>query len=353
MAVDITSLDESILEFLPTSRHEIKWMSTPEVMSVLERKGHRTYIRKVRRHLEALEKKKLVISTQEEGRREILWQRVPFLSGASSSASLMVASEAVAFRMLQRIARHTLPTVILGDIDNLFRAAEVRLSQEHVDGRLHRAWPGKVDSVDGAFALIRPAPGEDVFNAIKTALFFERVLEVKYRPLSMTGNVEPKRKALWPLALVESAGVMYLIAQDPAHAPSPRKPNPLRGLFRLDRMLEACENGKTFTYPEDFSLREFIEHEQQFDFKVEQPVLLRLAFEGNTGNHLLDWRISDDQAPPVRLEDGRLLIAATVRPSLKLRWWLRSFGANVEILEPQHLRDEFAAEYRKGASRYE
>jgi predicted DNA-binding transcriptional regulator YafY len=353
MATDIATLDESILEFLPTSRHEIKWMSTPEVMSGLEAKGHRTYIRKVRRHLESLEKKKLVISTQEEGRREILWQRVPFLSGASGNASLMVASEAVAFQMLQRIARQTLPKVILGDIDNLFRAAEVRLSQEHVDGHLHRIWPDKVDSVDGAFNLIRPTTEDDIFNVVKTALFFERVLETKYRPLSMSGDAEPSRKALWPLALVESAGVMYLVAQDPAYPTSTRKPKPLRSLFRLDRILEAQENGKTFTYPKDFSLRKFIEHEQQFDFKVEEPVFLRLAFEGNTGNHLLDWRISDDQAPPVRLEDGRLLIAATVRPSLKLRWWLRSFGASVEILEPQHLRDEFAAEYRKSASRYE
>jgi predicted DNA-binding transcriptional regulator YafY len=353
MAVDITTLDESILEFLPTSRHEIKWMSTSRVRLGLEAKGHRTYIRKVRRHLEALEKKRLVISMQDSGGREILWQRVPFLSGASRTASLMAASEAVAFRMLQRITRHTLPKLILGDIDNLFRAAEVRLSQGHVDGRLHRVWSNKVDSVDGTFNLIRPTPEESIFDVVKTALFFERVLEVKYRPLSMSGEFEPNRKALWPLALVASAGVIYLVAQDPAHSTSASDSDPLRSLFRLDRILEVRESDRTFNYPKDFSLQEFIEKERQFDFKVEEPVFLRLAFESNTGNHLLDWRISNDQAPPVRLEDGRLLIAGTVRPSLKLRWWLRSFGSNVEILEPQHLRQEFAAEYRKSASRYE
>jgi len=39
-------------------------------------------------------------------------------------------------------------------------------------------------------------------------------------------------------------------------------------------------------------------------------------------------------------------------PSLKLRWWLRSFGDTVEVLEPKSLRDEFARTNRKLAVRY-
>jgi len=53
------------------------------------------------------------------------------------------------------------------------------------------------------------------------------------------------------------------------------------------------------------------------------------------------------------LPDGRLVASGTVIPSLKLRWWLRSFGANVEILAPGPLRAEFAEDYRRLAERYQ
>ncbi|MGF6570046.1 putative DNA-binding transcriptional regulator YafY [Paraburkholderia sp. GAS333] len=353
MSTDISTLDEAILELLPTERHEIKWISTPDTKQRLLDKGHHIYLKKVRRHLITLEAKRLVISRQEDGAREILWQRVPFFAGANRAASLMVASEAVAFNMLERFTTQ-LPKAILSDIDNLFRAAEVRLSQEHADGRLHRAWPDKVDSVDGTFALARPALKEDAFNVIKTALFFERVVHVKYRPMSMAENDEPRMKPLWPLALVESAGVMYLVAEDPAHKPRPEKGKhkPLRSVYRLDRVREAHESKENFAYPKDFKLRDFIDNEQQFNFMVEAPVFMRLAFEGNSGNHLFESKMSTDQKAPIRLVDGRLLVEGTVRPSLKLRWWLRSFGANVEILEPQSLRDEFAADFKRLAQRY-
>jgi predicted DNA-binding transcriptional regulator YafY len=62
--------------------------------------------------------------------------------------------------------------------------------------------------------------------------------------------------------------------------------------------------------------------------------------------------MSLDQALEV-LPDGRLKVSGTVVPSLKLRWWLRSLGANVEILAPASLREEFAADYRRLAERYQ
>jgi predicted DNA-binding transcriptional regulator YafY len=84
---------------------------------------------------------------------------------------------------------------------------------------------------------------------------------------------------------------------------------------------------------------------------VEPKVHLRLAFDSRSGDHLLASPMSSDQED-TRLDDGRLVIEGTVMPSLKLRWWLRSFGSSVEVLAPQSLRDEFAAEYRKLAEKY-
>ncbi|MFX6803638.1 hypothetical protein ABTH20_19465, partial [Acinetobacter baumannii] len=82
----------------------------------------------------------------------------------------------------QRFAGDKLPNAVTKDIEPLFKAAETRLSQEKEDSRLYRAWADKVDSVDGAFALIRPKLNPEIFQTLVTATFFERVLLVQYRP---------------------------------------------------------------------------------------------------------------------------------------------------------------------------
>ncbi|WP_371826728.1 helix-turn-helix transcriptional regulator [Caballeronia sp. SBC1] len=328
-------------------------MTTPEVRQQLEERGHRTkYPKKVLRELAKLEKKKVVLSTSNG--RELLWQRKPWLHGARDGAGLMGAAEAVAFHILQRFAGNKLPAAVTKDLEPLFSAAEVRLSQEKADNRIYRAWPDKVDSVDGTFALIRPNLREDIFHVIATATFFEREVCVKYRPAGKPETEDLTPKTLWPLALVESAGLMYMVAQDPSFEPRKDKPRIqwLRSLFRLDRIVSTVESGKTFAYPEDFSLRTYVEGEQAFNFLTEPAVKLSIAFDGNAGNHLKETPMAKDQELAT-LADGRLRVTGTVIPSLKLRWWLRSFGANVEILTPVSMREEFAAEYRKLAARYE
>jgi predicted DNA-binding transcriptional regulator YafY len=42
----------------------------------------------------------------------------------------------------------------------------------------------------------------------------------------------------------------------------------------------------------------------------------------------------------------------TVLDTAQLRWWLRGFGPDVEVIEPRALRDEFSADARKLAARY-
>ncbi|GGD90664.1 helix-turn-helix transcriptional regulator [Caballeronia grimmiae] len=348
-----SSLDEAILRVLPTERDAVAWLPTPEVRRRLEERGHRVgYTKKVQRHLTALEAESRVISTING--RELLWQRKPWLHGLQEGVGLMSASEAVAFHILQRFAGNKLPNAVTKDIDPLFQAAEARLSQEKADSRIYRAWADKIDSVDGAFTLIRPKLRPDIFNTVATATFFERELLVQYRPAYKgEGSADQKTRRLWPLALVESAGVMYMVAQDPGRAPriEQGEKEAARALYRLDRIRSVTESGEPFTYPEDFKLRKYIETQQAFDFLPEPPVRLELAFEGSAGNQLRESPMSKDQQIDT-LPDGRMKVTGTVTPSLKLRWWLRALGAGVEILAPRSLRDEFADDYSKLAKRY-
>lgn len=47
-----------------------------------------------------------------------------------------------------------------------------------------------------------------------------------------------------------------------------------------------------------------------------------------------------------------MTVTASVHNSLQLRWWLRGFGAAVEVLEPVELREAFRAEAEELARRY-
>lgn len=63
------------------------------------------------------------------------------------------------------------------------------------------------------------------------------------------------------------------------------------------------------------------------------------------GKQLLETRLSVDQASTT-LNDGRIEIRARVPDSGRLRWWLRGFGSNVEIVNPEGLRNAFRGEAR-------
>lgn len=79
--------------------------------------------------------------------------------------------------------------------------------------------------------------------------------------------------------------------------------------------------------------------------------MLELALEPPEAKRLEERRMSEDQQH-TPLPDGRIKVTGTVAPSVKLRWWLRSLGAAVEILAPAVLRDEFAREAAVLAKRY-
>jgi predicted DNA-binding transcriptional regulator YafY len=349
-----SSFDEAILRILPTDGDSEAWMPTPQVIQLLQDRGHDVdYPRQVRRRLAMLERDQLVLSTI--AGRQLLWQRKSWLDGANQMASLMSASEAVAFHALRRFVGDKLPPAVTKDIEPLFKAADTRLSQDREDSRRYRAWVNKIDSVEPTFVLTRPPVSPEVFQTVVTATFFERELHVRYRPAyrkTKMDEITPKR--LWPLALVESAGLMYMVAQSPEHAPRPDegKPDWLRPLYRLDRIISAVDSGHTFAYPRDFRLQDIIEKAQVFDFLPEAPVVLELALEPDEAKRLEERHMSKDQRFEDPLPDGRIKVTGTVVPSVKLRWWLRSLGAGVEILAPTALREEFARDAATLAKRY-
>ena len=68
-------------------------------------------------------------------------------------------------------------------------------------------------------------------------------------------------------------------------------------------------------------------------------------------NHLTESPLSHDQTIESEI-DGQVQITATVKKTRQLKWWLLGFGAQVEVVKPKRLRNEFIAIANNMVGRY-
>ncbi len=317
------------------------FMSTPKIHRELCRSyPEPPVVKTVLRTLQKMLDQQLVES--EKRGTALVWRRRAGASGlAARSAGLMTHEQALALQTLKRFSSRQIPSLVSESLSSLFDTAEKRLGVSQSDSeRRYRKWVDKVEVESGAFALQHPAIDSNTFSTVSRALFFEQKLEVVYRVRSK-GDQETT-KTIDPLGLVEVGGVIYLVAAIVGYS----KP----AMYRLDRVVSANMLPEIFAYPRGFSLAEYVKHQRQFDFMVEGTIKLELRFLSGAGNHLIESPLSDDQV--AEYVGSELRVRGTVLLSKRLRWWLRAFGPNVEVLGPAKLREEMADEAETLAALY-
>lgn len=330
------------MQVLPDAAKGEAPVSTPEVhrrLSVVL--VDPPVVKTVQRRLERLLDDGLVES-QRQG-TAIEWRKLVGASGlAVRAAGMMTHDEALALQTLRRFSTWRIPTLVAETLAPLFDVAGKRLAavnSEHE--RRYRKWIDKIEVETGSLPLQYPEVDPDIFAVVSQALFYEQQLEIVYQPRTKIDNADAK--IVHPLGLVEVGWLVYLVAAMPRH------PNP--AMYRLDRLACATMLPESFAYPRGFRLSEYVREQRQFDFMVEGEIGLRLRFRNGAGHHLLEAPLSADQQ--VSQSGDTLEVRGTVLLSQRLRWWLRAFGPNVEVLAPEGLRSELAAEARVLAGIYE
>jgi predicted DNA-binding transcriptional regulator YafY len=226
-------------------------------------------------------------------------------------------------------------------LSSMYAMAETRFARPQSEReRKIASWPQKVAIESASFPLQRPVIDPTLFASVSYALFEERKLDIGYRARH-NGGLE-KSQVIWPLGLVEVGTLVYLISQ--------RDTRPEPFMYRLDRIVRADVLLESFRYPTSFSLDQYVRTQRSFDFLVEKEIALDLKFTHHAGHHLLESPFAPDQTH--EQQDDFLRVRGTVMLSQRLRWWLRSFGPHVEVLAPQSLREELAAEARELAGIY-
>jgi predicted DNA-binding transcriptional regulator YafY len=297
-------------------------------------------VRTVNRRLAKLELGGLV-EMQTRG-TSLVWRRKAGASGmAARAGSMMTFDEALALQTLRRFSSRQIPELVADSLGSMFEVAEARLQRTNNETeRRYSRWASKVAVESGGFSLHYPSVNRELFAIVSRSLFEERKLEIVYRPRNNAAN--ERAKVILPLGLVEVGGLVYLVGGTEGRA----EPT----MYRMDRLWKAKSLPESFAYPPTFSLDAYVKQQRRFDFMVEKEVLLKLKFVAGAGDHLMEAPMALDQK--ITPKDEALLVQGTVLLSQRLRWWLRSFGPNVEVIGPASLRAELAEEAQQLARMY-
>ncbi|WP_027779923.1 WYL domain-containing transcriptional regulator [Paraburkholderia caledonica] len=329
----MSDIDREIMRVLPDAATQSTYLSTPDIhRRLMSTVPNMPSSKTIYRHLAKLEEEGLV--EMDERGRATVWRKKAGASGmASKGGAMMSFDEALALQTLRRFSSRQIPGLVADSLSPMFDVADTRLQRTNNETeRKYSRWASKVAVESGGFALHYPSIDREQFATVSRALFEERQLEIVYRPRNNADN--DRAKTVLPFGIVEVGGLVYLVAGMEG------KPNPT--MYRMDRIARAAARLESFVYPSSFSLDAYVRQQRSFDFMVEKEVQLKLKFVGAAGEHLLEAPMSKDQKSTRK--DDALHVQGTVMLSQRLRWWLRSFGPNVEVIGPASLRAELAEE---------
>ena len=274
-------------------------------------------LRTVQRDLENLSRK-FPITCDLEGRTHYwCWIKgarqleIPRMTG-SMAATLLLARDYL---------DSLLPGAILGELRPYFDRAEEVLSGTRLKG-----WNKKVRILERGPMLMPPKISDRVRDVVYQALLDGRCLKARYQARA---REEVWSYVLSPLGLVARSGQFYLIAtvgnyEDARH-------------FALHRMSRAELLDDSVKVPKSFKMKSYIEDEQSFAYPLTpNKIKLEVLFDKDVAFHLSESKLSTDQTIE-DLQDGWVLVKATVADTEELRWWLQGFGEMVDVIHPSGL----------------
>jgi len=250
----------------------------------------------------------------------------------------MDSNMALTFQLADHFLREMFPPSVLKQLKPYFDSAQNVL--QTVDNTGYSHWGERVRILSRTQPLIPATIQEGVIPIVYEALF--KGLQFRGRYGRRDGD--EAEYDLHPLGLIFRESVVYLVAtvwnyKDPRH-------------FALHRFTHCALLDEKAAPPGGFDLDKYLA-EGSFEYCETEGEMIRLKaqFSDWAGHHLYDTPLSENQKL-TEGEEGELLVEATVKESAQLRWWLLGFGASVEVLGPEALREEFVEIIEELGERY-
>lgn len=320
------------LKLIPRAPH---WITTSELVTKLEHLDYKISQRTIQRDLVDLSTV-FPIECEIDGRTNC-WR----WSAKSEILDLpgMTPSTALSFFLAEQYLYEMLPPTATDALSPHFNKAREVL-RESQSNRLDR-WIDKVRPLPETLRLIPPKMKYDVVETTYTAL-------LESTPFSATYRKRGDKKATYyevinPLGLVFRNRVVYLVASlweynDPIQ-------------FALHRFVSIDLLDKQKIHrPKGFNLDQYIDA-GHFDYIEGKNFKIELIFSSNIANHLEETPLAHDQVIS-KIDNNHVKVKATVANTDRLRWWIRGFGGDVEVIKPVSLRREFEEQAKSMADLY-
>lgn len=246
------------------------------------------------------------------------------------------AKTALMFRLAKDYLSPVLPKATLKELEPHFKQAEITLKD--LGDRHYSRWPEKIRIIQNSIQLRHPEIEANTLDAAYEALFHDRKMLTHYRQRS--GEVCDYQISL--LGLVFRDGLIYGVCK--IDGKDNVRQLPLHRMLQATVVEESAEPPPGFDLDRyvrtyfDYPLRELKVNEACRD-EIPEKITLTLALDPVSAVHLRESPLAEDQTAR-DLPDGRVAFRATVNNTERLRWWILSYGAYMEVIGPKDLRQE-------------
>ncbi len=122
-------------------------------------------------------------------------------------------------------------------------------------------------------------------------------------------------------------------------------------LFRIDRINSVTSLEKEFEVPENLEVVRKLNEAWSIWFREGKPVIVRLKFSSKVAGRVKEsqWHSSQKITD---LDNGELLAEFEISEPDEMYPWIRGWGVDVEILEPEYLRQRFIGEIKEMGKKY-
>lgn len=247
----------------------------------------------------------------------------------------MTNAQAVALLLARTHLQNLLPLRLDKELAPIFDAAAQALASSGWG-----QWHSRTATVPTGLVLLPPKLKTDVLANVQSALARRRCLRVRYRT---KGSRQAMEYTVHPLGQLLRGPVQYLVCTLFDHEDVVQ--------LALHRMTSAVEIGEVAKEPADFDFQRYAKTEAR-QYGSTGPIRLVAQFHPGAAEHLLETPLSSDQRI-LELDNGWLVVSATVQDDELLLWWLRGFGSLVEVIAPTSLRQAMMAESQTTSRLYQ
>jgi len=251
----------------------------------------------------------------------------------------MDSHTALAFLLAEQYLEPILPHDTVNHLAPHFKTAKNILNKVQSQTGA-TAWADKVRVLRQGPDLSIPEVLEEVQSAVSSGLLLNRRLQITYQP---RGSKVQKEYTISPLGLVLKNGIFYLPCtiydyQDVR-------------LLTMHRIISAEKLDIPSTRPKGFDLDAYIAS-GELSFQVGDNIHLKAMINKDVAFHLGERKLSPSQTLHEQ-EDGTFLLQATINDTAELRFWLRGYDDQIEVLEPKSLREDLYQSAKAQIKKYE